>query len=363
MKKIGNSFKGILGGIIAIIIGIILLWWNEGNNVKNLKTTAEMEGNYIDVSSEKINESNEGKLIATNGKIINEKEMYDETFDVNVKSPLLKRIVEVYQWEEESKTENDVTTYSYKKVWSSNLIDSSNFNDKNYINPTTKPYNNKEFKSDDVKVGAFSLSDDQISNLSTNGEFSEFNTEKINELGYTINGIYIINSKEINNPQIGDVRISYVYNDSKEISVLAVQSGNTFVNFISASGKKVNRIMDGNHSGIDMINIIKKENKILKWVLRLVGLLIIVSGIATILKPISTITGYIPLLGSLVSGAVGFISFILGLALSLIIIALAWIRFRPILGISMLVIAAILIIFLIIRSKNNTSLSANQNNN
>ena len=49
MKKIGNSFKGILGGFVIIIIGIGLLWWNEGNNVKNLKTTAEAAKSLIDV--------------------------------------------------------------------------------------------------------------------------------------------------------------------------------------------------------------------------------------------------------------------------------------------------------------------------
>ena len=213
MKKIGDSFKGILGGIISIILGIGILWWNEGNNVKNLKTTAEMEKSYIDVSSDKIDEANEGKLVATNGKLINEKELTDETFSVKVKTPLLKRVVEVYQWEEESKTEDDVTTYSYKKVWSSDLIDSSNFNDKKYVNPTTKPYNDEEFKSDDVRVGAFILSNEQISDLSTNGEVNTYNTEKITELGFVTNGKYVTNSKELNNPQIGDVRISFVYNN------------------------------------------------------------------------------------------------------------------------------------------------------
>ena len=29
MKRIGNSFKGIAGGFILILIGIVLLWWNE----------------------------------------------------------------------------------------------------------------------------------------------------------------------------------------------------------------------------------------------------------------------------------------------------------------------------------------------
>ena len=44
MKKIGDSFKGVVFGIILIIIGVVLLWWNEGNNVKNLKSKLKAAG-------------------------------------------------------------------------------------------------------------------------------------------------------------------------------------------------------------------------------------------------------------------------------------------------------------------------------
>ena len=63
MKRVGNAFKGILGGFVIILIGIVLLWWNEGNNVRNLKTTAEMDKVVIDVSSDKVDSANDGKLI------------------------------------------------------------------------------------------------------------------------------------------------------------------------------------------------------------------------------------------------------------------------------------------------------------
>ena len=42
MEKIKNSFSGVILGIIFIIIGTVLLWWNEGNNVNNIKTTDEL---------------------------------------------------------------------------------------------------------------------------------------------------------------------------------------------------------------------------------------------------------------------------------------------------------------------------------
>ena len=75
MNRIGNSFKGVVGGFIFLVLGVILLLWNEGNNVKNLKTTAELEDSYIDVKSDKVESKNDGKLVATHGKLINEKEI------------------------------------------------------------------------------------------------------------------------------------------------------------------------------------------------------------------------------------------------------------------------------------------------
>ena len=340
MKKVGNSISGIFGGFILLIIGIILLWWNEGNNVKNIKTTDEMMKVYVDVGSDKVEAANEGKLVATHGKLLNNQTMTDTTFNVTIETPVLERIVEMYQWNEDSDTDDEGTThYTYKKEWSESLINSSDFHQSGHDNPTVKPYESEKYTSDDVKVGAFSLTSKQIDMLSTDGSYTNFNNETVTELGYSIAGTYVTNSKDLNNPEVGDVRISFKYNNSNEVSVLAVQSGSTFVDFVSKAGKNINRVMDGNRSGQDMINVIIKENKILKWVLRLVGIILLTSGFATILKPLSTVSSFVPILGNVVSSAVGLISLLLGIALGFVVIAIAWIRFRPVLGIGLLVVA------------------------
>lgn len=352
MNRIGNSFKGVVGGFIFLVLGVILLWWNEGNNVKNLKTTAELEDSYVDVKSNKVESKNDGKLVATHGKLINEKELTDETFGVTIKTPIMKRTVEVYQWKETSNTDNDGnTTYSYNKDWSERLIDSSDFHETGHDNPTSKLYEDKTFTSDDVKVGAFSLSSEQVEMLNTKAKFTEFNQETINGLNLKITNNCITNSEDFENPKIGDVRITFTFNNSTEVSVLAIQSDDSFVDFTSKAGKKVNKIVEGSHNGKDMIESIRSEDKFMKWILRFFGFIICMAGFRTILKPISAISSYVPLLGSLVGTAMGLVSFVLSLSLSLFVIAIAWIRFRPIVGISLIAIVVALIIFLIIRSK------------
>lgn len=365
MKKVGDSFKGILGGIIAIIIGVILLWWNEGNNVRNIKTTDEMMKTVIDIDSKTIDQANEGKLVATHGKLVNEETLTDSVFDVSILTPKMVRTVEVYQWVEKEEDDDGVKTYSYTKEWSSELIDSSSFNQSGHDNPKSKQYENSEVYTKDATVGAFRLSSDQIEMLSTEGVFVDYNSEKLNTLGYHLVGNYITNSKNYDNPEVGDVRIIINYNSSTDISILAVQTGNTFTDFVSSVGKSHNRIVDGIHSGKDMINIIIKENKIIKWLLRFAGILLCIVGVATIFKPLTTLANFVPILGGIVNMAVGLVGLIVGLAISLIVIAIAWIRFRPLIGIILLVIVCALIFILIKKKKstpvNNTTVEEAKN--
>ena len=77
----------------------------------------------------------------------------------------------------------------------------------------------------------------------------------------------------------------------------------------------------------------------MKWILRLIGTILIIGGVASVFGPLKTITSYVPILGSIVGGATGLIALFVGLAISLVVIAISWIVFRPILGICLLVAA------------------------
>ena len=346
MKKIGNSFVGVIFGFILLIAGTILLWWNEGNNVRNLKTTDEIAKELIDVSSENVDSENEGKLVATNGKIVLSGEVNDYLFKVKAETAMLKRKVEMYQWIEEEETDNDGNkTYHYKKEWKEELIDSSNYNQTGHQNPASMSYKSDSFAATSVHIGAFALSNDQISNLDASRVVYLNGVEPLS--GMRIVDNYMTNASDLNNPQVGNYRISWTYNDWEEASVLAKQKGNTFENYVSKSDKTVNRVEKGILSGEEIVNIMKEENKILKWVLRGAGFLLILIGYLAVLGPLSTIASFIPFLGTIVGGVLGIVGFLIGLVHSLIVIAIAWIRFRPIVGISLLAIA--LLLFLLAR--------------
>ena len=95
MKKKGGS---IAGGFLVLLLGIGLLWWNEGNNVSNLRSVSEGLKNYVDVSSTEVDNENEGKLVATSGKITFNLPASDSEFEITSNSAVLMRKAEMYQW-------------------------------------------------------------------------------------------------------------------------------------------------------------------------------------------------------------------------------------------------------------------------
>ena len=339
---------GIVTGLLFLVIGIGILWYNEGRTVKTGSAINEAKKNYTDVSSEKINDKYEGKLIATKGKIdLSEvNELKDSKFNISVKAAKMKRVVEMYQWKESCETDdNDNKNCTYEKVWDDNLIDSSEFQTGGHTNPTTKTYETEEYIANNVKLGAFTLPEELLKSLSyskkKNNEDLQKEYQNTTE-GITIDGIYLTNVKE-NTPEIGNIRIYYEYLDSETVSVMAVQSGNTFEAFTSKNGKDIYRIVKGNKTGAQILESMKKNNNTLKWILRFVGIIIIISAFNSMFSFINNLTNKIPVLGNIVSGTTGLVSTLLGIATSLIVIAIAWFRFRPILSIILIIIVVAII--------------------
>ena len=353
--KLGNSFSGIVVGIILLFGGISLLWWNEHNNVKNIKDVKEMRDQVIDVSSSKIDEANEGKLIATNGKLdYNDSVMTDSTFNISAKTPVLSRTVEMYQWVEESKTEDDTTTYTYKKEWKDEIVDSTEFNSiKGHENPAYMAYESDKIVTDeDLKVGEFTLISSFKDLLSTDKDVVPEEGIVLPE-GYILFNKYITNSADMENPQVGDIRISYQKADYKDVSVLGKQVGDTIAEYTTKKNTNIKKIVKGTTNGTGMINEIESANKFMKWVYRFLGIFLIVIGISSILGPITTLIGYIPFVGKVVNSMIGVISFLVGLAISLVVIAISWFAARPIVAIVSLVIAAALIFVFVKYVKKN----------
>lgn len=360
IKNKKNPISGVIGGFILIIIAFIMLIWNEGNNVKNIKAVDEARKNLINISSETVVLENEGRLVATNGDlIVTDEYLYDSTFNVRSSNTVkMVRYVEMYQWKEEEHNDSDgYTTYTYKKTWSGTVIDSANFKEVGHDNPDMLPYADSEMIASNATVGAFTLSDYQKSMLPVSNLVS-LSDDIYLPTGYAKKGNYITNSLNSNNPQIGDIRIYFKEADVTKVSLIAKQSGITFTDYVSESGKSINKIVSGTYSGEELITQIENENNILKWVLRFLGVLFMIIAFNGLLSTILTLVSIVPILGRHVSRVIHSICSLVGLAVSFVIIAISWLAYRPLIACALLAGVAgciTLVIFLVTKLRKNNS--------
>ena len=331
-----NPLAGIITGIMLLVIGTCILWLNEGDYVENMKAVKDVSETYIDVSSEAVDAANEGKLVCLNGDFILPNEtVSDPEFSVGTKTAKLARIVEVYQWRESQDSDN---RYTYDTEWSEDLIDSSNFHSAGHTNPSVKPVSDADFCISKAEIGAFKLSEDQLKNLETNETFT-LDAGTALPQGYQVYDNYITSAANVNSPSVGDVRIRYEYNTFSAATVLAVQHHDSFVDYVSKNGIEINRVDEGLLNGDQVIQKITDENNALKWALRIIGTLAIMIGYACLVGPISHLAAFIPILGGIVGLALTLVAALVGLIHSILVIAIAWLVFRPILSLLLIAVA------------------------
>lgn len=84
---------------------------------------------------------------------------------------------------------------------------------------------------------------------------------------------------------------------------------------------------------------------LLTWILRLVGFLMMLFGLLMIANIFSVLASVVPLFGDMVGAGTGLLAFVIALPLTLITIALAWLAYRPLIGIPLLLAAADSVVF------------------
>ena len=88
--------------------------------------------------------------------------------------------------------------------------------------------------------------------------------------------------------------------------------------------------------------------------------MLVIAALKMILAPLVVLASVVPFIGNLVGMGTGLVATLLGIAWSCLVIAVAWIRFRPLLGGILLGVAALLValVFLRGRSKRQTTAPA-----
>ena len=368
--RVGNSFKGIGGGIILFIAATVLLWWNEGRAVKTTKMLNEAQGAYVEMENpSKIDPALDGELVHATAVATTQDSLVDTRFGFGATAISLQRSVEYYQWVEhsESKSEDKLggkevttTTYTYTKEWVSSPVQSSEFKDpeyqnKNMVLTTVDPQTQW---AENVTFGAYKLNeslshcissrepvqlaiDESILKDLNDGISRIQKKDSLNYVHQDANVLYI--GRVPSSPEVGDVRITWEKVVPAKVTIISQVDGDTFKAYKAKNGKTFQTLVMGKKDASEIFESEHSANKLLLWVLRILGVILVIAGLKGIFGFLETLLKVVPFLANILGWGVSLVCTVVGLVWSLIVIALAWLTYRPVLGISLLVVAGLLV--------------------
>ena len=349
----------------------------------------------------------EGELICGTALATTEDSLSDAQFGVGAKAIALRRTVEYYQWVEHSQEKKEdklggkevtTTTYTYSREWVSRPIDSGQFKDPAYQGKNTilTTVEDQEQYAENVTWGAYKLNESLIHSISSRegldlaisedllkqldgnaktayerfygskqsveqpaqtAELSDSakaandsinnaiaNAENKKDLEYVHQAGNILYFGRVpGSPEVGDVRVTFEKTVPAKVTVMAVVDGDTFKPFKAKNGKRFQTLVMGKKSGDEIIEAEKEANNMWLWALRIIGVMMVIGGLKGIFGFIETILKVVPFVAGIFGWGIGVVCTVVGVVWSLIIIAIAWLFYRPLLGMTLLVLAGFLI--------------------
>ena len=413
-NRVSGSFRGIGGGFILFCLGTALLWWNEGRAVKTdrMLSEAQKEVVHVDDVSE-LNPSLNGQLIHAFAETSTTDQLTDEDFGFSTVAIALGRTVEYYQYNEKASSsskdklggaEETTTTYTYEKGWVSSPVNSDEFKDPAYQNKNTTimQYEARTIWAENVHFGAYKLTERMLYGLSyvdskvtipeetlrnwdkliatqkkdktelaelakqaKAGKTTAATTEATDSLANdstelpvdntykyvhaTRNGVYF--GLNPNSPAIGDLRVTFKQINPGMTTVIAKVMDDTFEPYTAKNGKRFSALTSGKVSIDEIFENRQSSNNMFLWIGRIFGILLVIGGLKGIFDLLSTLLKVVPFLANIMNFGVGLVCNIVGVVWSLLVIALAWIFYRPVIGVSIIVVIVAIVGFFAYRGK------------
>jgi hypothetical protein len=360
-QNIAKSIIGVLLGIILFIISFVVLWNSEGR--VNLGKVAEKA---IELNAETLKSSANDQLVALTGPMVSSTLLGDPDYLKPGKYIMLERIVEMYAWIEETETETkkktggsteEKTTYRYKKSWTANPRASVEFKIPEGHENQPMSVKARIFYVPHVNIGIYSFDHENATLPSSERVALDRNNAIAHWDARLIDGDYIFKgSGSYEEPKIGDLRISFMaVRAGIKVTLFGKLDDKEIIAYYHKGKTRLFRAFAGTKD--EAIVQLKTEHKVMGWVLRIVGFLLMWIGLSLILGPISAILDVLPFLGKVGRGVIGVITFVIALILSIIAILVSMI-FHNTVALILLVIIAIIIIYLLITRKKKNKVQA-----
>ena len=371
----GGAVLGFVLGILLFCVSVPLLWLNEWNSVQNYNALREVEANLVKNTPARNDKEMVGKLVHMQGPLKG-RDLEDRKFGVKVENALiLRRGTEMYQWVEEEEPnetgDERFTSYVHRTEWARDYVNTDTFRDEHaaalYKNPT-RPGALRTFeeRARAIEVGQVKTSAEFSSNLvhlkpldikhKGDKETISRSVVVVNKIprdhvlrhvcdGSACRGVIYSTAKAAVEPKVGDMRISFEYAPAGGIaSLIGLKTKSGIAPYVARNGRSIALASRGKVDAEELLQGAVTENTAWTWLMRGGGILLSFVGLLLILSPINALASYmsfVPLLGSLVGGLVGMAVFAVALmgslSCSIIVIAVAWLYYRPLLSVAALI--------------------------
>jgi hypothetical protein len=151
---------------------------------------------------------------------------------------------------------------------------------------------------------------------------------------------YLMQKLDAKHDCVGDTRVYWETVSPAMVTVLAQQQGNSFVP-AQVGGGTVNEFHMGTKSLASILSAMGSANCCMRWTGRVAGFLLMYFGLSLIPGPLVALADFVPFLAGLVAVATSSLCFLVCIPLALTIIAIAWVFYRPKVGVALLIIACV----------------------
>jgi len=338
-SRLGGSLIGMLVGLIILPAAIGVLYWNEGRAVIAATALSHGAASVVEVSPANVDPAADGKLVHVTGQMQAATPAKDPVFGVSGDGLLrLSRNAQTYQWTESSSTHTEQsiggtktteTTYTYQRAWSAQPINSAAFKQpEGHRNPEVQ-VRPATFDGNGVTLGAYKVDPSLLAKVSY---FDPLQPTVAPPADYkqVPDGFY--RGADPSEPQIGDVRVSFTAVPAQTVSVAAAQSGGALTAFRDTSGYAIALAEPGEVPAAALFQDAKHAEGTLTWILRGAGFAGILVGFLLLASPVTTLFSVVPFLGSLAGAGAFLVALTLAVPTTLLVVGLAWVAHRPLIG-------------------------------
>jgi len=335
-----------------VFIGCGILFWNEGRAVR---TAAALEEGLRDVlvpeTTDVVFDENNGALVMVRGQLNIQDSLKDDKYGISMPSVKMRKVVQVYQWYEiEDRVSSDrdsgdldsahvEKSYSYDTDWFDKHIDSSNFaNTLGHHNPHLDawPANSSLLTNFRVKIGGFMLGSDLKEKFT---DFKPFTSDfKPANSDFKIYAGLYYHSNNLWNPEVGDYRVQFSYagRHGEEYTAVGRQSGREIRPYTTQAGEDILLLRSGQKDVEEVFLSEHYNNRSATWIYRMAGWLVTFLGVSCMTSLLEIFLDQYPVIRRLFSVSLTSAPLSVSISLTLFIIGISWLLYRPLLALLLL---------------------------